>query len=287
MKMVIGVNARTLGAHLGGWRHPDSWSPAVMNLKNSIMCAQIAERGKLDLIFLADGVGVRQLDKPKLFAACSPSDRPAVFEPITMLSAIAMKTEHVGLVATATTTYEEPYTLARKFASLDHISEGRAGWNLVTTSNAEDSMNFGKEQHMGRDERYERAREFVDVVRGLWDSWEEDAFPQDKSTGQFLDPDKVHLLNHRGKHFNVRGPLNVARPPQGHPVIFQAGQSEGGLELAAATADCVFGGGGNKEQSIELYANLKGTHGQVWPLAGPAQDSAGHGSLYWPHRRRS
>lgn len=258
MNMVIGVNARTLGAHLGGWRHPDSWAPAVMNLKNSILCAQIAERGKLDLIFLADGVGVRQLDKPKLFAACSPSDRPAVFEPVTMLSAIAMKTEHVGLVATATTTYEEPYTLARKFASLDHISNGRAGWNLVTTSNAEDSMNFGKEQHMSRDERYERAREFVDVVRGLWDSWDEDAFPQDKSTGQFLDPGKVHLLNHRGKHFSVRGPLNVARPPQGHPVIFQAGQSEGGLELAAATADCVFGGGGNKEQSIELYANLKG-----------------------------
>jgi alkanesulfonate monooxygenase len=256
--VIIGVNARTLGAHLGGWRHPDSWHPTMMNLKNTILCAQIAERGKLDLIFLADGNGVRQMDKPALFTACSPSDRPAVFEPVTMLSAIAMVTEHIGLVATATTSYEEPYTLARKFASLDHISNGRAGWNLVTTSNAEDALNFGKSEHMPRDIRYERAREFVDVVRGLWDSWEPDAFPQDQAAGKYLDPSKVHLTNHQGKYFSVRGPLNVARAPQGHPLIFQAGQSEGGKELAAATADCIFGGGGSKEESIALYADIKG-----------------------------
>jgi N-acetyl-S-(2-succino)cysteine monooxygenase len=176
-----------------------------MNLQNSINCAQIAERGKFDLIFLADGNGVRQMDRPALFAACSPSDRPAVFEPVTLLSAIAMMTKHVGLVATATMTYEEPYMLARKFASLDHLSNGRAGWNLVTTSNAEDALNFGRAEHVARDVRYERAQEFAEVVKGLWDSWAIDAFPQDKATGQFLDPSRVHVLNHKGKHFSVRG----------------------------------------------------------------------------------
>lgn len=256
--MVIGVNARTLGAHLGGWRHPDSWSPAMMNLQNTILCAQIAERGKLDLIFLADGNGVRQMDKPALFSACSPSDRPAVYEPVTLLSAVAMFTKHIGLVATATTTYEEPYTLARKFASLDHLSGGRAGWNLVTTSNAEDALNFSRDAHMQREDRYERAREFAEVVRGLWDSWAEDAFPQDKGTGQFLDAAKVRLLNHKGKHFSVRGPLNVARAPQGHPVIFSAGQSDAGRELIASTADCVFASGNSKEETAELYADIKG-----------------------------
>jgi alkanesulfonate monooxygenase len=169
-----------------------------------------------------------------------------------------MLTKHVGLVATATTTYEEPFLVARKFASLDHISNGRAGWNLVTTSNAEDSLNFNRSAHVPRDERYERATEFAEVVRGLWDSWADDAFPEDKSTGQFLEPDRVHVLNHKGRHFTVRGPLNITRPPQGHPVIFSAGQSEAGKELAACTADCLFATGTSKEQSREIYADIKG-----------------------------
>jgi alkanesulfonate monooxygenase len=228
-----------------------------MNLQNSILCAQIAERGKFDLIFLADGNGVREMDRPSLFAACSPSDRPAVFEPVTLLSAIAMVTKHVGLVATATTTYEEPYTLARKFASLDHLSNGRAGWNLVTTSNAEDALNFGRTEHVARDVRYERAKEFADVVKGLWDSWAADAFPQDKATGQYLDPNKVHVLNHKGNHFSVRGPLNVARAPQGYPVIFSAGQSDPGKELIASTADCLFASGNSKEGTLKLSVDIR------------------------------
>jgi alkanesulfonate monooxygenase len=229
----------------------------MMNLQNSILCAQTAERGKFDLIFLADGNGIRQMEKPALFEACSPSDRPAVFEPVTLLSALAMVTKHVGLVATATTTYEEPYLLARKFASLDHLSNGRAGWNLVTTSNAEDSLNFGKTEHAAREIRYERAKEFADVVKGLWDSWAEDAFPQDKATGRFLDSGKVRVLNHKGKHFSVQGPLNVARAPQGYPVIFSAGQSEPGKELIASTADCLFASGNSKDSTQKLCVDIR------------------------------
>ena len=256
--MILGANARAVSAHLGGWRHPKSWKPVAMNLQNQVNCAQIAERGKFDMIFLADGNGVRQMSRPALFEAVSPSDRPVVYEPVTLLSAIAMTTKHIGLVATATTTYEEPYMLARKFASLDHISNGRSGWNLVTTSNAEDSLNFGRDEHVGRDDRYERANEFVAVCRGLWDSWSEDAFPQDQATGRFLDRTKVHTLNHKGKFFSVQGPLNVARPPQGYPVLFSAGQSEPGKELTAALADCMFASGKSKEDTRETYVDVKG-----------------------------
>lgn len=256
--MIIGINARPTGAHLGGWRHPDGWKPAILNVDNIVRTAQIAERGKCDLVFLADSNGVRHIDKPSLFAACAPSDRPASFEPVTLLSAIAMKTSHVGLVATATTTYEEPYSLARKFASLDHISGGRAAWNLVTTSNSEDALNFGQPEHMDRASRYERAGEFVDVVRGLWDSWAEDAFVEDKTTGQFLRPDRMHVLNHKGRHFTVRGPLNSTRSRQGYPVLFSAGQSEAGKELIAAKADCMFSVSGSKEDAQRLYADVKG-----------------------------
>ena len=229
-----------------------------MSLQNAIEMAGMVEAAKLHFVFLADGNGIRGMDQPRLFAATAPSDRPAVFEPVTLLSVVATMTKHVGLVATATTTYEEPFLVARKFASLDHISGGRAAWNLVTTSNAEDSLNFGRTDHMARSERYERATEFAAVVRGLWDSWAEDAFPEDKETGQFLRPDRVHVLNHRGKYFTVRGPLNVARPPQGHPLIFCAGQSEPGKELAAATADCLFATGTSKDQSRAIYADIKG-----------------------------
>lgn len=220
--------------------------------------ARIAEGGKLDLLFLADGNGVRNLDKPDLFAATSPSDRPGVFEPVTLLSALAMATERIGLVATATTTYDEPFAVARRFASLDRISKGRAGWNLVTTSNPGDALNFGHDAHVARDERYARAAEFAEVVKGLWDSWADDAVPQDKATGRFLDPSRVRALNHKGAHFSVAGPLNAPRPVQGHPVIFSAGQSETGKELSAATADCVFAIEGTIGRARELYADLKG-----------------------------
>jgi FMN-dependent oxidoreductase (nitrilotriacetate monooxygenase family) len=251
-----------LGGHLGGWRHRDSWDDMVMNLDHAIEIAKTAERGKLDLLFMADGNAVRQMDKPALFAANSPSDRPAVFEPLTLMSAVAMHTKHIGFLATATTTYEEPYLLARKFASLDHISKGRACWNIVTTSFPGDALNFSRAEHVEHELRYERAREFVEVCKGLWDSWAGDAFPQNKETGQFLEPGRVHTLSHKGKHFQIKGPLNVARMPQGYPVLFMAGQSEPGREFAAYAADCVFAVTDTKEGAQKFYADVKGRLGK-------------------------
>ncbi len=258
MPMILAANANAQGSHVGEWRHPDAWDRPASNLANAMRLARIAEAAKMDLLFLADGNGVRNLDKPDLFAATSPSDRPGVFEPVTLLSALAMVTEHVGLVATTTTTYDEPFSVARRFASLDHISGGRAGWNLVTTSNPGDALNFSHDEHVARDDRYERAGEFAEVVKGLWDSWADDAFPQDKASGRFLEPSRVHALNFRGKHFRVAGPLNAPRPPQGHPVVFSAGQSETGKELSAAHADCVFAIEGTIERAQILYRDLKG-----------------------------
>lgn len=256
--MVLGFTGGALGGHLAGWRHRDSFPTTAMQLPCMVEMAKIAERGTLDLMFLADGNGVRQMDKPALFAANSPSDRPAVFEPVTLFAAVAQHTSRIGLVATATTSYEEPFTLARKFASLDHLSGGRSGWNLVTTQYVEDAKNFGRDEHMGRVERYERARESLDVVRKLWDSWATDAFLEDKATGRYLDPARVRLANHRGKHFAVKGPLNVARTPQGQPVVFMAGQSDAGKELAAYGADGLFGTASSKADAQREYADIKG-----------------------------
>jgi alkanesulfonate monooxygenase len=247
-----------VGGHLGGWRHPSSFDNSVMNLDAVIELARIAERGKMDAIFFADGNGVRDMDRPELFAANSPSARPAGFEPVTMLSAVAMVTRDIGLVATATTTFDEPWHVARRFASLDHISKGRAGWNLVTASNAGDALNFGRDAHMARPVRYERAQEFYEVVVDLWDSWADDAFVQDKAAGKFLDPARVRTIDHAGKHFKVKGPLNVARTPQGRPVVFMAGQSGPGMELAARYADALFGAGSTKQDCQDAYAGIKG-----------------------------
>ena len=251
-----------LGMHLGGWRHKDAWSDQVMNLDHAISLAKTAEAGLFDLLFLADGNAVRQMDKPALFAANSPSDRPAVFEPLTLLTAVSQHTSNIGLLATATTTYDEPYSLARRFASLDHLSKGRACWNIVTTSYPDDSLNYSRTQHVAKDVRYERAREFVAVAKGLWDSWAEDAFVQDKATGQFLDPTRVRVLNHADKHFQVKGPLNVARMPQGYPVLFLAGQSDEGRDLAAQHADCVFAVADTKVGAQAFYADVKGRMGR-------------------------
>ncbi|HWK47640.1 MAG TPA: LLM class flavin-dependent oxidoreductase [Stellaceae bacterium] len=252
----------SVGGHLGGWRHPDAYDDTVMNLDCVIELARIAERGKLDAVFLADGNAVRDMDRPALFAANFPSARPAGFEPTTVLSAVAMMTRHVGVVATATTTYDEPYSVARRFASLDHVSKGRGGWNLVTGSYEGDALNFGRSEHLAREERYGRAQEFYEVVVDLWDSWADDAFPQNKATGQFLDPSRVREINHKGKHFIVKGPLNVARSVQGRPVVFMAGQSEPGMELAARYADALFGAGSTKQDCQTAYADIKGRMGK-------------------------
>jgi FMN-dependent oxidoreductase (nitrilotriacetate monooxygenase family) len=179
-------------------------------------------------------------------------------EPITLLSALAVVTQRIGLIATASTTYNEPFHIARKYASLDQISGGRAGWNIVTSWSDAEARNFNRDQHLAYDERYERAAEFVEVVKGLWDSWEADAFPHDKASGVFFDPRKLHALDHKGKHFKVRGPLNVARTPQGRPVLVQAGASEQGLDIAAASADVVYSAPHDIQTAQAYYANLKG-----------------------------
>ncbi|CAN5912678.1 LLM class flavin-dependent oxidoreductase [soil metagenome] len=247
-----------VGGHLGGWRHRDAFEKPVMNLEAFMEMTKIAERGKFDCVFLADGNGVRDMDRPALFAANHPSARPSFFEPTTLLSAMAMVTKHIGVVATATSTYDAPWMVARRFASMDHISKGRAGWNLVTASNDGDALNFGLTEHLGRVERYAKAQEFYEVVAKLWDSWADDAFPQDKATGQYLDPSRVRTIDHRGTHFTVKGPLNIPRTPQGRPVVCMAGQSEPGMELAARHADALFGAGTTRQDCIDAYADIKG-----------------------------
>jgi alkanesulfonate monooxygenase len=179
------------------------------------------------------------------------------FEPLTLLSALAMVTERIGLIATASTTFDAPYHIARRFASLDHISNGRAGWNVVTTANPDAALNFGLADHVAHDERYRRAREFMAVVTGLWDSFADDAWLRDQATGIFFDPVKMHVLDHKGEHQSVRGPLNIARPVQGWPVIVQAGASEAGRQLAAETAEVAFGSSGTIEDARAFYADVK------------------------------
>ena len=218
--------------------------------------AVAAERGKCDLIFFADGIGIRERDIPR-GSLVRIGYEIVELEPMTLLPALAMVTRHIGLVTTASTTYNEPYNIARKFATLDWISKGRAGWNVVTSWSDAEALNFGREQQLNYDTRYERAAEFVDVVRGLWDSWESDAFLFDKQNGLFYDETKLHVLAHKGRHFSVRGPLNVARPPQGHPIVVQAGASEQGRELAAATADVVYAMHSEKSAAQAFYADIK------------------------------
>ena len=253
--MKLGAFFHPTGNHVAAWLHPEAQIDAGTNFKHYVKLAQTAERGKFDLIFLADALAVRD---GKLAALSRWPQYMVYFYPVTLLSAIAAVTEHIGLVATATTSYNEPYNIAHKFASLDHISGGRAGWNVVTSSNQSEAYNFGREAHFEHDERYDRANEFTEIVCGLWDSWDDDAFVRDRATGRYFDPTKLHVLNHKGKHFSVRGPLNVARAPQGYPVIFQAGSSEAGRELAARTAEGVFTPQHTLAGAQEFYRDLKG-----------------------------
>jgi alkanesulfonate monooxygenase len=226
------------GHHVAAWRHPNVQPDGGLDLRWYTSIAKTAERGKLDMIFLSDGVGIRTHygDKDEL----SRWGRIVQFEPLTLLSALAVVTEHIGLCATASTTYNEPFHVARKFASLDHLSGGRAGWNVVTSVTDAEARNFNLEKQPEHAVRYRRAREFIRVVKGLWDSWEDDAFLFDKASGRYFDPDKLHVLDHKGEFFSVKGPLNVARPPQGHPVIIQAGSSDDGQSFAAQFAEVVF-----------------------------------------------
>jgi FMN-dependent oxidoreductase (nitrilotriacetate monooxygenase family) len=250
----LGAFMRPVSIHTGAWRYPGGTPDANFNFELIKTCAQTLERGRFDAFFMADHLAVLNMPDDALKRSATVTS----YEPMTLLSALAMVTDHLGLVATGSTTYEEPYHVARRFASLDHISGGRAGWNIVTTSNPDASMNFGREEHLEHSERYARAREFYDVVTGLWDSWADDAFVRDVDAGIFSDLDKMHVLDHKGKYLSARGPLNIGRPVQGWPVIVQAGASEAGRQLAAETAEAVFTGQSDITAGQAFYADVKG-----------------------------
>ena len=235
--MHLGALFHPTGNHVASWLHPGAQVDAGTNFAHYVQLAQTAERGKFDLLFLADAAATRDGD---LQALRRWPQYMVFFDPLTLLAGLAAVTRAIGLVATATTSYNDPYTIARRLAALDHMSGGRAGWNVVTSSNTAEAGNYGREAHYGHAERYARADEFVDVVRGLLDSWDDDAFPRDRATAEYFDPAKLHTLDHVGPHFTVRGPLNMARPPQGQPVLAQASASETGLDMAARIAEIVF-----------------------------------------------
>ncbi len=236
-RMRLGAYFNPTGHHVASWRHPRAQKDAHVNIKHYVEICQTAERAKFDMVFLADSAATRRAD---IEAQSRSVQFIANFEPITLLSAIAMATEKIGLVTTASTSYNEPYHIARKFASLDRISGGRAAWNIVTSGSAVEALNFNRSVPYPHAERYKRAHEFVDVVTGLWDSWDDDAFIRDENSGIFFEPGKMHYLDHKGPYYQVKGPLNVPRPPQGWPVLVQAGASEEGIDLAAQYANAIF-----------------------------------------------
>ena len=241
-QMHLGAFLFNLGNHIAGWRMPGVPTEGLMSFAFYRELAEIAERGKFDLLFHSDGLGIN--DTYDAVLRHSITIRP---EPLTLLSALAVTTRRIGLAATISTTYNEPYHIARKLAMLDFLSEGRAALNLVTSSTDLEAQNFGQTTHLDHVARYERAREFVDVLRLLWDSWEDGALVLDSATGVVADPARIRRADWRGRSFSVRGPLNMPRPPQGHPVIIQAGVSASGQAFAAQVADIVF----SVERSLE------------------------------------
>lgn len=247
-QLKLGANLNGVGNSISFWRHPDIPINASINLEFYKKQARKAEEGKFDLLFIADGLFINEKSNPHFLNR---------FEPLTLLSVLAGATSNIGLVATLSTSYSEPFTVARQFASLDQISGGRSGWNVVTSPLEGSALNFGKGEHPNHALRYEIAEEHLNVVKGLWDSWEDDAFVGDKENGVFFDPSKLHTLNHQGNHFSVQGPLNVARSKQGYPVIFQAGSSESGKDLAAKSADAVYTGHETFEEAREFYRDVK------------------------------
>ena len=257
-QMKLGLNIVANGGHAAGWRMPEAQADAAMDIKLWIQMAQAAERACIHFMFWADGIAVRHSarDEDEL----SYNARIDVFEPLGVIGALSAVTERLGFVASASTTYNEPYHVARKFASLDYVSGGRVGWNVVTSWSEQEAHNFGRESHMEHALRYRRAEEFTRVVFGLWDSWEDDAFIRDKASGRYFDPAKLHTLHHRGEVFAVEGPLNVGRPLQGYPVIAQAGSSGPGQDLGARIADLIYTAQKTREGAIAFYDSVK-SHG--------------------------
>ena len=246
-QMHMGVFVLGTGNHIAGWRYEDA-ATSHMDLPVIQQIARTAECGKFDLLFISDSMVMDPTDHPSFMCR---------FEPTTLISVLSATTSHIGLGATVSSSFAEPFNVARMFASIDHISNGRAAWNVVTSSNPKVALNFNRDEHLEHEFRYQRANEFVDVVRGLWDCWDEGAIVADKTTGRYIDDSKVRTLDHKGRFFQVKGPVNIARCPQGHPVIIQAGGSPSGLELAARTADVVFSVVQELDAAKIAYADLK------------------------------
>lgn len=252
-KLRLGAFMRPVSIHTAAWRYPGGTPDANFNLQALVRYAQTLERGCFDAFFMADHLAVLNMPMEALKRSATVTS----FDPLTLLPALAMVTKHLGLIATASTTFEPAYMVARRFASLDHISNGRAGWNIVTTSNPDAALNFGQKEQMEHAARYRRAREYYDVVTGLWDSWADDAFIRDVDSGIFFDPGRLHTLDHEGEFLSVRGPLNIGRPVQGWPLIVQAGASDDGRQLAAETAEMVFTSQRTLKEAQEFYADVK------------------------------
>jgi FMN-dependent oxidoreductase (nitrilotriacetate monooxygenase family) len=247
-KIKLGFILHGVGRTWNDWRHPERPHNASTSFSYYTQQAQLAEKGKFDFLFVADSLSITEKSSPHYLNR---------FEPITILSALAAATSHIGLVGTLTVSYSEPFNVARQFASLDHISGGRAGWNVVTSWLGDTAANFSKTEHPAHDVRYRIAGEYLDVVQGLWDSWEDDAHVADKDSGQFVDAEKLHRLDHKGEFFQVRGPLNIKRGPQGQPVIFQAGASDAGRNFAARRADAIFAAAPTFEDGHSYYIDVK------------------------------
>ena len=252
--MRLGAFFNPTGHHVASWRHPRAQADAGINFAHYADITRTAERGLFDMVFLADNVGVR---RAHMEALSRSAQYIANFEPLTLLSALSAVTTRIGLACTLSTSYNEPFHIARKMASLDHLSGGRAGWNVVTSASQMEAENFGLDKPLGHAERYRRAEESVAIVRALWDSWDDDAFVRDKASGQFFSPEKLHTLNHKGAFFSVKGPLNIPRSPQGYPVLIQAGASEDGMDLAAEIADVVFSPHLTLDTAKAYYSELK------------------------------
>jgi FMN-dependent oxidoreductase (nitrilotriacetate monooxygenase family) len=244
----LNINVLHSGFVPSAWRTEDADPRAFIDIAHYVRVAQIAEAARFDAVFLADNASIAdQIDFRPITA----------LEPTVLLAGIAAATTHIGVIGTASTSYNEPYNIARRFATLDYLSAGRAGWNIVTTADLGSARNFGHEAVPGHAARYERAAEFTDVVKALWDSWEDDAFIGDKASGRFVDPAKVHRIEHRGKHFSVDGPFNLPRSAQGHPVLIQAGGSGDGRALAARHAEAVFSASQSFDEAVDYARDLK------------------------------
>ena len=255
-QMKLGFSVTPNGSHRGGWRLPEAWEAGGLDLDQWVQIAQAAERGKMHFIFWADSATLRATaPTPEIL---SYNARIDALDPTLLIAGLAHCTSHIGFIATTSTSFNEPYNLARRFGTLDFLTKGRVGWNVVSSQSEHEAANFGLDKLYAHDARYKRAEEFFEVVTGLWDSWEDDAFVRDRKSGRYFDPEKLHVLNHKGDFYKVHGPLNIQRSPQGYPVIAQAGASNPGRELAARTANMIYAAQQELEGAQAFYADVKG-----------------------------